>query len=215
MNRLGLRLQRAQLKEIGQQVTKSRAFERSFGAPMSDEMQPSRDDGMTIRFQVVPELLRAVQLERMRQPTAWRAAAFVVMIALPALLFCLSLLAGYSALEGIRRLNVALAGPVIWASLPLLSRWYTKRHWSSTPALQGEKTVTFETAGISATTPVGHHEVRWDAIVRVTESRDFVFFFFNGSEYTFVPKAAFPSREDFQAFRGIVTDAIGARARWT
>jgi len=53
--------------------------------------------------------------------------------------------------------------------------------------------------------------IRWAAIQRVVETRDFFLFFFNARQAHYLPKRAIPTAEDLQHVRELVGAHVGAR----
>jgi YcxB-like protein len=139
-------------------------------------------------------------------------------VGVPLLTLVIMLATGYDftrpAVFGLPTWAVLLLGPAfMFVFLPLchaLNVWQMRRRNASVSGV-----LTFAVTGEGFESHGGSFDVRlrWDAIHRVVETRDFFLFYVAAAVAHFIPKACVGSPEELQAIRRIIHEAVRERAK--
>jgi L-lactate permease len=113
----------------------------------------------------------------------------------------------------------AMFGLLIWlySCAYVAGRWNTRRiirrQLKSNPSAQSPQIYNISDAGISMTGALHNLDLKWEAIVKVLESKqDFFLYISKGVAY-FLPKQAFASGEQEAELRGILRSKLGEKAK--
>jgi hypothetical protein len=122
------------------------------------------------------------------------------------------------------RLNIL--GTIVFSAIPASSigvavymlhgpvgSWLAKRrvtkYFDASPIINQEKTIEFSNDGIRTTGSLSSSFIRWEGIVRVTESEtDFIFFTGNERFGSYIPKRAFNSPNDLTSVQKLIRQSI-------
>lgn len=138
-------------------------------------------------------------------------------VGVPVLTFAGMLVTGYPvsrpSVLGLPTWVALLMGPIfVFAFLPLchaLNVWQMRRKNAS---LQGPLTWTVSAEGYESHGGTFDVRLRWDAIHRAVETKDFFLFYIAAATAHFIPKACATSAEQLPAARTIIRKALGGRA---
>lgn len=141
-----------------------------------------------------------------------------VFIGVPALVFAGLLIAGHDiscpSVLGLPAWLALLLGPLyVFLFLPLchaLNVWQMRR--KNVP-IHGALTWTVTTEGFESRGGTFDVRIRWDAINRIVETKEFFLFYIAATTAHFIPKACAVSAEDLTTARTIIKDALGDRAK--
>lgn len=94
--------------------------------------------------------------------------------------------------------------------LQLLNVWSYRRHNRS---VGGVHTFTVTSEGYSVSGSLFDTRLKWDAILKAIETKDFVLLYIAPRWAHFIPKSAITADSDLRAIRSILQDKLGAKAR--
>jgi hypothetical protein len=144
------------------------------------------------------------QREILRRSRFHRTLQFGYVI-VPIVLVGLSLLTGQT-------LQSALLKNLVWiivlplfgyVGVPVLNKWETAKLLRANPSLGGTQELVLTVEGISMTTIAGASLIRWSALVRIAETREFFLFYVLPARAYFLPIAAIPN-EDLAGVRAFI-----------
>ena len=178
---------------------------------MTDELNPYASYELT-----VDDLVAFVQFHHAQSPSAHRQRmgclliAFVAMLLLPGLI----LLTGEKPfLQTARDIWPLLLGPLLFLAFvfPCI-KWRTanlsKRMLSegSNAGFHGECSLSLDVDGIRESKTSGDTVRTWSAVEKIVVTQEYLFIYTSGIEAFVVPRRAFPSSTDFNAFVQHVAD---------
>jgi hypothetical protein len=96
-----------------------------------------------------------------------------------------------------------------WFNLLSLSRWRTKIEFRRNPKFREAYHLTFSRENIHFKTISLDSTLQWTHYERVVESPELFLLMYSKGLYTLIPKRCFHSKEEIDAFRALVNQAIG------
>jgi hypothetical protein len=128
---------------------------------------------------------------------------------------------GFLALSGLAMLSTDAGSPFAWVNtvvgvlLVARGQWLRhqlRRHWAEAAESSTQVHLTVGEEGLTARTPHAATQVDWAAY---TDSHELAggFLLYRGATYAFIPRRAFSSDAEVDAFRGIVGRRV-ERRRW-
>lgn len=126
--------------------------------------------------------------------------------------------------DDVSRINIL--GTIVFSAIPAatvgvavymlhgpIGSWLAKRrvakYFDSSPIVNQERTVEFSNEGIRTTGNFSSSFVRWDGIVRATETEtDFIFFIGNEKFGSYIPKRAFNSPNDLTLVQNLIRRSL-------
>lgn len=144
--------------------------------------------------------------------------AYGFFVGIPVLTLILMLAMGQDtsrpSLLGIPTWAALILGPAfVFFVIPLchaLNVWQTRRRNAS---VQGVLTFTVTSEGFESHGGSFDVKLRWDAIHRVVETRQFFLFYIASAMAHFIPKECVDSPKDLQTIRTIIREALGDKAK--
>jgi hypothetical protein len=144
-------------------------------------------------------------------------AAYCFFFGIPALTFALMLTTGRDVTQTLRGIPIwlcLLSVPLfVIAFLPLcqvLNVWQARRR---NAALQGTLMWTVSAEGFASHSSAFDGMLRWPAIHRVVETREFFLFYIAATSATFIPKAYATSPVELDNVRAIIRESFGDKAK--
>jgi hypothetical protein len=107
---------------------------------------------------------------------------------------------------------LALVWAIVLVFVPIAQRVAVSRLYRTTPSLQQEQTHQFSELGFRTTNPLANTDFRWDAIVRMAETRDFFLFYVSKSIAIFLPKRVLQPGE-LHDLRALLKTQLGRLGR--
>ena len=95
-------------------------------------------------------------------------------------------------------------------AIPTLNGYFAARQWERLhPVGQRRIEMTFDDAGIRASSLPGAVEIRWEAVQQVVETSEFLIFYWTAQVAHYLPKRAVPA-SDLPALRDVVRSKIAS-----
>jgi hypothetical protein len=108
---------------------------------------------------------------------------------------------------------LALAPLLILVALnQLVVRFFARRHVRSSPAAVGPQTIRLHDEGISSQGALYNTDVKWTALLKVVETREFFLFFLGKAHAYYLPKRALQG-EDIVPARELIATQMTGRAK--
>lgn len=108
---------------------------------------------------------------------------------------------------GVERVGFFIVLSLVWLfAYPFYYRWAVKRNArkmyseSASKDLLGEHTMVIDAEGVSETSAVGESKIAWSGVERIEDDGNSVYFYIGPVQAYVIPKRAFRTREDEQAF---------------
>lgn len=110
---------------------------------------------------------------------------------------------------------IAGLGIFFFGLIRLSHRWGIGRQLKSMPSAQGPHLWEISDDGIKATGPLSSVDMKWQAILRVRESKD-DFLFYTATRFSrFLPKRVFANEEEIGDLRRLIIEKLGPKAELT
>jgi hypothetical protein len=159
-------------------------------------------------------MLYDAQRAVMRQVRWMHLGGYFVVLLFPLFMIALTIIYGGTVAGALRSNAAMIIGlPIFWlVGIPLLMRASAGRLLRNTPGLQGELAYTATEHGLEMQSEVAATQLAWSAFTKGLETSQFVLLFQSKQMATFLPKTAFSSADELDAFRRLVKEKLGARA---
>ena len=103
---------------------------------------------------------------------------------------------------------------VLWYGLMrLIATWNVSRQLRNAPAAQGSHIWTIGSEGINIAGPISRGDLKWEAIIKVLESKHDFFFYTAPKFAQFLPKRSVSGDESLASLRKLITERMGQKAK--
>jgi len=165
---------------------------------------------LTFSFQLDPaETVRASQVVARRRPFGWTERWALPLIAGCGLLF---IALGKPWHEMWLLGAIVLALGILQVLIPIVQRRTLRRAYDETPSLRGPQTYEFSDTGLVMSGVSSSMTLRWDSLVEVIETREFLLFYHTKRAAFYLPKRATPDAAQQAALRDLLRTHLGPRA---
>ena len=111
-------------------------------------------------------------------------------------------------------LPAIIAVLVLWyGAMRSIATWNISRQLRNAPAAQGSHTWTIGLDGINIAGPLSRGDLKWEAIIKVLESKEDFFFYTAPKFAQFLPKRSVLGDESLVRLRTLITERLGKKAR--
>jgi hypothetical protein len=97
--------------------------------------------------------------------------------------------------------------------MPHTRRRQVRRRYASMPLVAGPQKYSLTTQGIEVSSAAGSTFLRWEAVLKAIESKEFLLLYLSNAQAIYVPKRVIDSESTLEAVRQLLRTHLGDRAR--